>query len=441
MKINKTRRRSNGNISRRKYKNINKSRKRVIKTHKKYLVRLKKYNKNNRHRKYYTRRVNRYKRGGAELQPITTPFNFSFPLSYKSDGKLLVHDNNIPQFTDGYGAENIRILAGGWGYVTKAGLLNRKNRPEQLIVYHPSENSNDYYYIARCNFNNCQIGVKVTESNMEKPIKVSTKGFKVVPVSDSLTVRFETVDNESYTIEVVVLPDNESLTINDIHEVPTLYTFFKTFLNSSDAVADDAVADDAAAAATAKKVADDAAAAVAPVYAPFNFSLPMTVDNKMTDIVSIKYRPEITIVAQGWGYVTKAGSLNRKNRLEQLIVYQKSYHSNNYYIARCTSKDCKISLNTLSKMKMEKPIVVNDAGFSAPKQSGNNLIVEFKTVDNESYTIVVVTSYSTVENLYKFFKYLHGEARGSSTTAYNSSKVAIDNKDDWDPVAANTQIT
>ena len=110
MKINKSRLRSTRNTSQRKYKNINKSRKRIKKTHKKYLVRLKKYNKNIRHRKYYTRKVNRYKSGGAQLQPITAPFNFSFPLINDPFGKLMVNNNGIPNFTDGYGNNDDTII-------------------------------------------------------------------------------------------------------------------------------------------------------------------------------------------------------------------------------------------------------------------------------------------------------------------------------------------
>ena len=227
MKINKTRRRSNGNISRRKYKNINKSRKRVKKTHKKYLVRLKKYNKNNRHRKYYTRRVNRYKRGGAELQQITAPFNFSFPTV---NGKI----------TDIYSSRynpppDIKIIAQGWGYVTKAGSLNKKNRPEQLIVYQLSFHS-EIYYIARCTFSNCNI-VKggITESNMEKPIKVDVGvgGFSVKKEENTnLTVKFTNDKKESYTIVVVK---------NNV-KGDTLYMFFEYIRSTPNAATSSRVA-------------------------------------------------------------------------------------------------------------------------------------------------------------------------------------------------------
>ena len=194
MKINKSRHRSSRNTSRRKYKNINKSRKRIKKTHKKYLVRLKKYNKNIRHRKYYTRKVNRYKRGGAELQPITAEFNFSFPANY--NGKLSDLTNSTT---------SIQTIVGGWGYVTKAGLLHRKNRPEQLIVYQKSS-SPETYFIARCTFSDCRIRENtLTESHMEKTIEVSKDGFKVAQAQapNSLIVTFKNDNNESYTIEVV----------------------------------------------------------------------------------------------------------------------------------------------------------------------------------------------------------------------------------------------
>ena len=54
---------------------------------------------------------------------------------------------------------------------------------------------------------------------MEKPIGVNDAGFKVTsaPASNSLTVTFETGDNESYTIEV----DNRYATEEN------LYKFFK----------------------------------------------------------------------------------------------------------------------------------------------------------------------------------------------------------------------
>ena len=215
MKINKSRHRSSRNTSRRKYKNINKSRKRIKKTHKKYLVRLKKYNKNIRHRKYYTRKVNRYKRGGAELQPITAEFNFSFPMV----------DNKITDLSN-YNTD-ITILAGGWGYVTKAGLLHRKNRPEQLIVYKQSVYP-ETYFIARCTYSNCRIARNtLTESHMEKPIIVSAQGFTVTgqnnknvmvigPKDNRLTVTFKNDKNESYTIEVV---RSINTTNNELYEL------------------------------------------------------------------------------------------------------------------------------------------------------------------------------------------------------------------------------
>ena len=217
MKINKSRHRSSRNTSRRKYKNINKSRKRIKKTHKKYLVRLKKYNKNIRHRKYYTRKVNRYKRGGAELQPITAEFNFSFPVVANKITDLSTINYNT----------DITILAGGWGYVTKAGSLNRKNRPEQLIVYQQSGNPNTYF-IARCTYSNCRIAINtLTESHMEKPIIVSAQGFvitgqnkndaKVIgPNENRLTVTFKNDKNESYTIEVV---RSINTTNNELYEL------------------------------------------------------------------------------------------------------------------------------------------------------------------------------------------------------------------------------
>ena len=238
MKINKSRLRSTRNTSQRKYKNINKSRKRIKKTHKKYLVRLKKYNKNIRHRKYYTRKVNRYKSGGAQLQPITAPFNFSFPLINDPFGKLMVNNNGIPNFTDGYGNndDTIIICAGGWGYVTKKSLYSQKRREEQLIVYQIL--GFDDYYIARCTFSDCTIVPKgyqniranATDTNMEKPIIVEKKNVKVTRINNKLKVEFKTVDNKSYTIEVVDLQSNKSLTINGVDDVLTLYTFFNNIL-------------------------------------------------------------------------------------------------------------------------------------------------------------------------------------------------------------------
>jgi hypothetical protein len=455
MKINKTRRRINGTISRRKHKNIYKSRKRIKKTHKKYLVRLKKYNKNIRHRKHYTRKVNRYKRGGADLQPITAEFNFSFPLMYDSASNLLVQDDNISKFTDGYEAENIIILAGGWGYVTKAGSLNGKNRREQLIVYKRSEDVN--YYIARCTFSNCDIAKGgIPESNMEKPIKVSTEGFKVELSRNSLIVTFKNDKNESYTIEVFFRTGDETLTINYISGVPTLYAFFKTLLTPYEAAVAEAdsqrraadaeverqhraaaAADAAAAEVERQRKVDDAAAA-----APFNFSLP-TIDGKITDNYNTNFNNVvITPIAWGWGYVTKTGSLNRKNRPEQLIIYQKSYHEDTYYIARCTFKDCKISMNTFSAMKMEKPIIVEQKGFEVPEKSGYNLKVEFKNDKDESYTIEAVKSNRTDENLYRFFEYIRTNPNAATSARVAiQEKLAIGEKLGWDPVAANTQIT
>jgi hypothetical protein len=243
MKINKSRHRSSRNTSRRKYKNINKSRKRIKKTHKKYLVRLKKYNKNIRHRKYYTRKVNRYKRGGAELQPITAEFNFSFPLRNDPFGKLMVNDNGIPKFTDGYGIndDNIFIRAGGWGYVTKKGLYSQNRREEQLIVYQ-IEGNDGYYCIARCTFSDCTIVPKgyqniranATDTNMEKPIIVEKKNVKVKRINNKLKIEFKTFYNKYYTIEVVPRTVNENVTIsiNGVDNVLTLYTFFNNILET-----------------------------------------------------------------------------------------------------------------------------------------------------------------------------------------------------------------
>jgi hypothetical protein len=209
MKTNKTRHRNNRTISLRKYKNIHKSRKQIKKTHKKSLLRLKKYNKNNRYRRHYTRRVNRSKRGGVLLPPISKPFNFAFP-------------DHI---------QNIEFVAAGWGYVTKiSSVFSQKNRPEQLIVY--KNNADNETYIARCTFENCEIKKStLTEKNMEESIQVDT--IMVTSETDgSLLANVKSSDKKVYTIKP---SDNNNANIrikNITIPIPNLYKYFSTFLKA-----------------------------------------------------------------------------------------------------------------------------------------------------------------------------------------------------------------
>jgi hypothetical protein len=209
MKINKSRPRSSRNTSRRKH---------VKRTHKKSLFRLKKYNKNIKRRKHYTRKVNRCKRGGKV-------FNFSFPVK---NGKIM--DGNK---TD---SKEVSIIAGGVGYVTKSGWLNEKDRDEQLIVYEV-DGETDYYYIARCLMDDCEIAASgysssngnMTEFNMEKPIKVKKDAaFSVKETNNKLIAEFKNVNDKTYTIKA-------DLTENDVNRingktVPALHKFFETKL-------------------------------------------------------------------------------------------------------------------------------------------------------------------------------------------------------------------
>jgi hypothetical protein len=211
MKINKSRRGSSRNISRRKL---------VKRTHKKSLFRLKKYNKNIRQRKHYTRKITRGKRGGRR-----GIFNFSFPIK---NGKIM--DGNK---TD---SKEVSIIAGGFGYVTKSGLLNEKDRDEQLIVYEV-DSEPDYYYIARCLMDDCEIAASgyssskgnMTEFNMEKPIKVKKDAvFSVKKIKGELIAEFQNVNDKTYTIKA-------DLTENDVNRingkaVPALHKFFETKL-------------------------------------------------------------------------------------------------------------------------------------------------------------------------------------------------------------------
>lgn len=201
MKINKTIRKSNRTISRRKYKNIHKSRKQIKKTHKKSLLRLKKYNKNNRYRRHYTRRVNRSKRGGVPLPEISKPFNFSFP-----------GDN-----------QDKTLIAAGWGYVTKiSSVFSQKNRPEQLIVY--KNNADNKTYIARCTFSDCKI-IKggITENNMEESIQVDT--IEVTLDSDSiLLANVRSFDKKVYTIKPSI-NKNANIRIKNT-DIPNLFEYF-----------------------------------------------------------------------------------------------------------------------------------------------------------------------------------------------------------------------
>ena len=208
MKINKTRRKSNGTISRRKYKKIHKSRKQLKRTHKKSLLRLKKYNKNNRYRRHYTRRVNRSKRGGVPLPQISKPFNFAFP-------------DHI---------QNIKFVAAGWGYVTKLNsVFSQKNRPEQLIVY--KNNTDNKTYIARCTFENCEIKKgTLTETNMEESIQV--ENITVTSETDgSLLANVRSFDKKVYTIK----PSNNNsaeIIIKEI-SIPNLFEYFSTLTKTA----------------------------------------------------------------------------------------------------------------------------------------------------------------------------------------------------------------
>jgi hypothetical protein len=207
MKINKTRRRNNGTISRRKYKNIHKSRKQIKRTHKKSLLRLKKYNKNNRHRRHYTRKVNRSRRGGVPLLQISEAFNFSFP------------DDN----------QDKTLIAAGWGYVTKiSSVFSQKNRPEQLIVY--KKKDSDQIYIARCTFSDCKI-IKggITENNMEDDIKVDS--IEVTAESDSsLFAKVKSSDNRVYIIRPGNTQNDDISINNPSIKIPNLYKYFLTFI-------------------------------------------------------------------------------------------------------------------------------------------------------------------------------------------------------------------
>ena len=206
MKINKSRRGSSRNISRRKL---------VKRTHKKSLFRLKKYNKNIKRRKHYTRKVNRCKCGGKL-------FNFSFPVK----DKQVMDGNN----TDSKVVS--KIVAGGVGYVTKSGLLNEKDRAEELIVYEVDDEP-DHYCIARCLMGDCEIAASgtlntnryMTEYNMEKPIKLRKEYFKVEKIDGKLLAQFKTLDNDKYTIKAE--PTEGHITING-KQALTLHTFFNS---------------------------------------------------------------------------------------------------------------------------------------------------------------------------------------------------------------------
>jgi hypothetical protein len=219
MKINKSRRGSSRNISRRKL---------VKRTHKKSLFRLKKYNKNIKRRKHYTRKVNRCKRGGRR-----GIFNFSFPVVYEktTDGesKEIIMDGNNKD-----SKKVSTIVAGGFGYVTKSGLLNGKDRDEQLIVYEVDGES-DYYYIARCLMDDCEIAASgslssngnMTQFNMEKPIKVKKDAvFSVKEIKGELIAEFQNVNDKTYTIKAD-LTENDQNRING-KLVPALHKFFET---------------------------------------------------------------------------------------------------------------------------------------------------------------------------------------------------------------------
>lgn len=207
MKINKTRHKSNGTISRRKYKKIHKSRKQLKRTHKKSLLRLKKYNKNNRYRRHYTRKVNRSRRGGVPLPQISKPFNFSFPDEYND------------------GAYN--VVAAGWGYVTKLNsVFSQKNRPEQLIVY--KNNDDNKNYIARCTFKNCEIKKgALTETNMEESIQV--ENITVTLDSDSiLLANVRSFDKKVYTIKPSI-NKNANIRIKNT-DIPNLFEYFSNLV-------------------------------------------------------------------------------------------------------------------------------------------------------------------------------------------------------------------
>ena len=210
MKINKSRPRSSRNISRRKL---------VKRTHKKSLFRLKKYNKNIRQRKHYTRKITGGKRG--ERRGI---FNFSFPVV-----NAIIMDGNKED-----SKKVSKIVAGGFGYVTKSGWFNGKDSDEQLIVYETQEDQ-DNYYIARCQMEDCEIAASgslnsnrnMTEDNMGKPIKVRKNAvFNVKETKDKVIVaEFKNVDDKTYTIKA----DSTENDINRINgqTVDALHKFFE----------------------------------------------------------------------------------------------------------------------------------------------------------------------------------------------------------------------
>ncbi len=212
MKINKTRRKSNGTISRRKYKNIHKSRKQIKRTHKKSLLRLKKYNKNNRHRRHYTRRVNRSKRGGVPLLRIDKPFNFSLPGDYSN--------------------EPYNVVAAGWGYVTKLNsVFSQKNRPEQLIIFEKN-NDNDNYYIERCISEKCNTS---TKKNVQDTILAKKSSFRINEINNMLIAHFITNNNKEYQIVDGQQIEKNEVSINNKKILArSLYTFFKDIQNLTD---------------------------------------------------------------------------------------------------------------------------------------------------------------------------------------------------------------
>jgi len=210
MKINKTRRKSNGKISRKKYKNIHKSRKQIKRTHKKSLLRLKKYNKNNRHRRHYTRRVNRSRYGGVPLLRINKPFNFSFPGDYSN--------------------EPYNVVAAGWGYVTKLNsVFSQKNRPEQLIIF---EKNHENYYIERCISEKCNMS---TKKNVQDTILAKKTSFRINEINNMLIAHFITNNNQEYQIVDVVdgqqIEQNQVSINNKQISARSLYTFFKDIRN------------------------------------------------------------------------------------------------------------------------------------------------------------------------------------------------------------------